>query len=160
MASPQPERPAIDPGYGIGDPQYPFTPLDWSEVTKQIAESRNYWIATTRPSGRAHSVPVWGVWTDDAFWFFTTTESLTGRNLAQQAYAEVHLESGDDVVLLFGEFEIVSSTDAVLQDYQNKYGLFDENVVNDETPVYRLKLDKAIAWREQDFPNSATRWRF
>ena len=59
--TPQPERPDIDPGYGIGDPKYPFTPIDWDDVARRLTESRNYWVATTRPSGRAHSVPVWGV---------------------------------------------------------------------------------------------------
>ena len=147
----------MDPSYGVGDPQYPFTPIDWADVTSQLAQSRNYWIVTTRPSGRPHSVPVWGVWTEDAFWFFTGSTSLTGKNLAQHAAAQVHLESGDDVVMLFGEFETVDATQAVLGDYQAKYGMSE---IGDEAPAFRLRLAKAIAWREQDFPNSATRWRF
>ena len=153
--SPEPERPDIDSSYGVGDPQYPFTPIDWDDVAHRIAESRNYWIATTRPSGRAHSVPVWGVWHDDAFWFFTVPEALTGRNLARNAAAEVHLESGDDVVLLFGEFETVAATESVSRAYQAKYGMIGDG---SET-AYRLRLSKVIAWREHDFPSSATRWR-
>lgn len=154
--APQPERPDIDPGYGIGDPQYPFTPIEWDDVVRRLTESRNYWIATTRASGRAHSVPVWGVWCDDAFWFFTGPESLTGSNLARNGAAEVHLESGDDVVLLFGEFETVTAPETVASAYQAKYGMSGDG---SET-AYRLRLSKAIAWREHDFPSSATRWRF
>ncbi len=154
--APQPERPDIDPGYGIGDPKYPFTPIDWDDVVRRLTESRNYWIATTRPSGRAHSVPVWGVWAEDAFWFFTGPESLTGRNLLRNGSAEVHLESGDDVVMLFGEFETVNATDPVAREYQAKYGMSGDG---SET-AFRLRPSKVIAWREHDFPSSATRWRF
>ncbi len=154
--APEPERPDIDPGYGIGDPQYPFTPIDWEDVANRLSESRNYWVAITRPSGRAHSVPVWGVWCEDAFWFFAGPESLTARNLERDGAAEVHLESGDDVVLLFGEFETVAATDALASAYQAKYGLTGDG---SETG-FRLCLSKAIAWREHDFPSSATRWRF
>ncbi|MCY3921015.1 MAG: pyridoxamine 5'-phosphate oxidase family protein [Chloroflexota bacterium] len=154
--APQPERPDIDAGYGIGDPQYPFTPIEWDDVVRRLTESRNYWIATTRASGRAHSVPVWGVWVNDTFWFFTGPKSLTGSNLARNGTAEVHLESGDDVVLLFGEFETVTAPETVASAYQAKYGMSGDG---SET-AYRLRLSKAIAWREHDFPSSATRWRF
>ena len=154
--APEPERPDIDPGYGIGDPQYPFTPIEWSDVTARLVESRNYWVATTRPSGRAHSVPVWGIWFEDAFWFFTGPESLTGRNLLRDGAAEVHLESGDDVVLLFGVIETAGPIDTVAEAYQAKYGL----VGDGSETAFRLRPSKVIAWREHDFPNSATRWRF
>jgi hypothetical protein len=160
VASPRPERPDIDPSYGIGDPQYPFTPIAWNDVTHRLSESRNYWIVTTRPSGRAHSVPVWGVWTDNAFWFFTNTDSLTGRNLQRIPDAEVHLESGDDVVMLFGRFQTVRASEVVLAEYQAKYGMDDFGDPDNPLPARRLNLAKVIAWRERDFPNSATRWRF
>ncbi len=156
MVTPTPERPDIDPGYGIGDPQYPFTPIEWDDVTRRLAESRNYWVATTRPSGRAHSVPVWGIWFEEAFWFFTGPESLTGRNLQRNPASEVHLESGDDVVMLFGQFETVNANDNVSTEYQAKYGL----VGDGSETAFRLRLSKVLAWREHDFPSSATRWRF
>ena len=154
--APEPERPDIDPGYGVGDPQYPFTPINWDDVAHRISEAWNYWVATTRPSGRPHSVPVWGVWFEDAFWFFSGPEALTARNLARNPAAEVHLESGDDVVLLFGEFETVDPPDALGNAYQAKYKMSGDG---SET-AFRLRLSKVIAWREHDFPSSATRWRF
>lgn len=158
MQSPEPERPDIDISYGVGDPQYPFTPVDWNDVVGRLSEARNYWIVTSGQSGRAHSVPVWGVWTDDAFWCFTGPESLTGRNLAHDPTAQVHLESGDDVVMLFGEFESVAATDAVLAAYRDKYAM--DDLGGAEMPALRLRLAKAVAWGETDFPSSATRWRF
>ena len=158
MSAPKAERPDIDPSYGIGDPQYPFTPIDWDDVTRRLTDERNYWIVTSRRSGAGHSVPVWGIWHDDTFWFFTNLDSLTGRNLARDPRAQVHLESGDDVVMLFGEFASVDPPQAILAGYQDKYGMDDFG--DEPMPVLRLTLEKVIAWREHDFPNSATRWRF
>ncbi|MEI6136703.1 MAG: pyridoxamine 5'-phosphate oxidase family protein [Chloroflexota bacterium] len=31
----------------------------------RLRTAMNYWIATTRPDGRPHAAPVWGVWLDD-----------------------------------------------------------------------------------------------
>ena len=38
--SPEPERPDIDSSYGVGDPQYPFTPIDWDDVAATGSPSR------------------------------------------------------------------------------------------------------------------------
>ena len=45
------DRPQMPQGYGVGDPQYGFEPIEWSWVANQMSESRNYWVTTTRPSG-------------------------------------------------------------------------------------------------------------
>ncbi len=34
--------------------------LDWSHAEERLKRARNYWIATTRPYGTPHAVPVWG----------------------------------------------------------------------------------------------------
>ena len=59
-----------------------------------------YWIATTRPDGRPHSMPVWGVWVDGALWFGTYGQKV--RNLAHEPYAVAHAESGEDVAIIKG----------------------------------------------------------
>lgn len=53
--------------------------LPWSWAECRLLEARNYWIATTRPDGRPHTRPVWGVWEDGAFYF--STGSLAAENL-------------------------------------------------------------------------------
>ena len=154
---PQPDRPEMPDSFGVGDPNFEFKPIEWSSVVERVGAARNYWIATTRPSGRPHSVPVWGVWADDAFHFLTDLGSLTAKNLDQNPAAVVHLESGDEVVLLFGEFERTGLDAAVLSTFNDKYEM---PPVAEGFPVYRLELSKAIAWGESDFPSNATRWRF
>jgi len=154
---PEPERPQMPDSFGFGLEQYPFTPLDWNDVARKVSEARNYWIVTATPSGKPHSVPVWGIWADDGFWFLTDPKSVTARNLQRNPQAVVNLESGDDVVILEGEFELINptaeSTGAFAEKYDMPWGA-------EQIPVFRLRLRKALAWTEADFPSNASRWRF
>src|SRR5439155_12821608 len=68
VTEPVPERPGFEHGYGIsGAP--PET--SWSDAAARLESARNYWVATTRPDGRPHTMPVWGLWLDDAVVFST-----------------------------------------------------------------------------------------
>ncbi len=143
--------------YGVGDPQYGFEPIRWSWVVERMTEARNYWVATTRGDGSPHVSPVWGVWRDDSFHFFTDTDSLKARSIRRDPRAVVHLESGDEVVIMEGALEPVSATPDLVSAYESKYGI---SLGDEPEGLYRLELAKALAWLESDFPKTATRWRF
>ena len=149
----------MTPGYGVGDPQYGFEPIEWSWVVERMTNARSYWIATTRADGRPHVMPVWGVWIDDAFHFSTDADSLKARNIRRDPRGAVHLESGDEVVILEGRFEEVASTPKMVSEYERKYKIPVEDASDGSEGVYRLSLNKALAWTESDFPKTATRWR-
>ena len=157
IARPTPDRPRMTSGYGVGDPQYGFDPIEWSWVVERMTNARSYWVATTRADGRPHVIPVWGVWVSDAFHFVTDTESLKARNIRRDPRATVHLESGEEVVILEGSFVEVSPTPEMVSAYESKYDMSLGGVTQG---IYRLSMDKALAWTESDFPKSATRWRF
>lgn len=152
-------RPQMPDGYGLLDPTEGEGLLPWSEAEAQLTEARSYWIATTRPDGRPHCVPVWGVWTNGAFYFGTDGASRKGRNLQTNPHAVVHLESGDEAVILEGIVEQVNDRDVMAQAcarYAAKYDL--PEGLGDSALMLRPRT--AFAWRERDFPGSATRWRF
>ena len=92
------------PGYGI--PSHRRGMTSWDHVEERMAEAHNYWVATVRPDGRPHATPVWGLWVDRAFYFGAGRRK--GRNLAENPNVAVHLESGDDVVILEGVAEVVT----------------------------------------------------
>jgi Pyridoxamine 5'-phosphate oxidase len=94
------------PGYGIRPDGEGLLP--WSFVDERMANARNYWVATTRPDGRPHATPVSGVWIDGSFYFGTGPGSRKARNLAKNQHLVVHLESGDEVVILEGVAEEVA----------------------------------------------------
>lgn len=84
-----------------------------------------------------------------------------GRNIARNPAILVHLESGDDVVILEGTAEQVTDAGVLsrfIDAYDTKYGFRLDS--SDLTyGVYTLRPKVAMAWLEQDFPNTATRWR-
>jgi hypothetical protein len=88
--------------------------LPWSHVRERMSVARNYWLATVRPDGRPHSVPVWGVWVEDSLHFGGGRSTRKARNLAANPNVVAHSESGEDVVILEGVAEEV--TDPALQE--------------------------------------------
>jgi nitroimidazol reductase NimA-like FMN-containing flavoprotein (pyridoxamine 5'-phosphate oxidase superfamily) len=158
---PAPSRPSFTPGYGI-DRSAVKGMLPWSFVVERMAASRNYWIATATPEGPPHVAPVWGLWLDDAFYFSTDPKSRKGRNLAASPEVVVHLESGDEVVILEGTAERITDRETLTHfadAYEAKFE-FRPDPSEADQGVYRLDIKTAFAWTEQDFPNNSTRWSF
>jgi len=114
--------------------------LAWGWATERLARARTYWIATTRPDGQPHSRPVWGVWLDITFYF--STGSLATQNLAAQSAITVHLESGNEVVIIEGTAQQVtglSLLEQVVSLYNQKYHWeLDPN--NLAGPFYAVRL--------------------
>ncbi len=167
FAPPVAGRPHM-PGYGISESAEGM--LSWEWVTDRLAASKNYWIVTASQDGRPHAMPVWGVWSEDALYFSTGRQTRKARNLAGNPRLAVHLESGDDAVMLEGEAEDLTEFSAlsVVDDaYAAKYpnpetgeGFRIIPAGGNDSGVYRLRPRVVMAWRESDFPTSATRWRF
>ena len=137
--------------------------LPWSHAEERIERARTYWIATTRPDGRPHTTPVWGVWVDRALYFDGHPDTRWARNLAANPAASVHLESGDDVVIVEGVVEDVERvTDAglvarIVEAWAAKYG----RLVPDPSGqgIFRLRPRTARAWSNSSLEDG-TRWRF
>ena len=141
--------------------------LHWASVEEAPARARNYWVGSTRPDGRPHAVPVWGVWLDRTFVFDTVRRSRKGRNLAANPSVVVHLESGDDAVILEGRVREVTEPDKLRRfaaAYEAKYAFpltaASGGEVSRERVVYALRPSVALAWLERDFLRTPTRWRF
>ncbi|MEX1071802.1 MAG: pyridoxamine 5'-phosphate oxidase family protein [Anaerolineales bacterium] len=147
------------PGYGIAPENEGAGLLPWPFVEERMEKSRNYWVSSVTLGKQPHVAPVWGLWHAGAFYFSTGAESQKGRNFAANPAATVHLESGDEAVILEGEVEAVKDQDllkALDKSYEKKYGMG----MQGPGLIFHLKLQRAFAWREADFPNSATRWVF
>ena len=142
--------------------------LSWHWATEQLTRARNYWIATTRPDGRPHSRPVWGVWLDGAFYF--STGSLAAQNLTASSAITVHLESGSEVVIIEGTASMVSDAEVVervVSLYNQKYN-WDMDPNKLPGPFYAVRPRVAFGWVSDEsgldqgsaFHGTATRWRF
>lgn len=61
------------------------TATPWTEARERLdnpEQDRTYWLATVRPDGRPHLVPLLGLWLDGAFYFITSETTRKGKNLA------------------------------------------------------------------------------
>jgi hypothetical protein len=131
--------------------------LPWSHAVERLTKSKNYWIGTVRPDGTPHSMPVWGVWVDDTLYFGGGPQTRWSRNLAENPAVAVHLESGDDVLILEGKVGRIEDPahpllsridDAYEVKYKMRHGI----------PLWVLRPQVIFAWTK--FPDNMTRWVF
>jgi pyridoxine/pyridoxamine 5'-phosphate oxidase len=143
-------------GYGIASGH--DAQVEWAWVEAQCVASRNYWVCTTRADGRPHAMPVWGLWLDRRVVFSTDPQSVKARNFLARPEVVVHLESGDEVVVVEGRVEAMETSllPEFLDAYETKYDYRPSGEQVDG--VYQVRPRKALAWRETDFPTSATRF--
>jgi len=152
--------PHVPPLYGFKTPhQY----LRFSHAEQRLVAARNYWICTVRPDDRPHSIPVWGFWLEGSLYFGTARSSRKARNLAKNPALSIHLESGDDVIILEGQAVEVDLTDkptlkkldaASRAKYKMPIMMVPESI------LYSVRPRMVLAWTEKDFPTNATRWTF
>jgi len=147
------DRPSI-PGYGV--PETTEGTLPWSHAVERLERAKNYWIGTASADGRPHAVPVWAAWLDGALYFGVGPRSM--RNIAANPRVTVHLESGDDVVIVEGDVEPFADPDGTIFPRLADAMAVKYDYRPDEPGGYVLRPRAAYAW--SSFPADATRWRF
>ncbi len=60
----------------------------------RLDSERNIWLATVRPDGRPHLIPIWFVWLNAHFYLCTGKASVKGRNLQANPNLVLALEDG------------------------------------------------------------------
>jgi PPOX class probable F420-dependent enzyme len=136
--------------------------MPWDEAAAKLEQARNYWIGTTRPDGSPHAMPVWGLWLDGVLYFSSGSATAKNRNLERDPRVVVHLESGDDVVVVEGTAARVTDEGELrrmAEMYTAKYD-FEFDPTNPDYPVFRVTPRRAYAWLERDYPGTATRYAF
>jgi hypothetical protein len=91
-------RPKLPKGYV----DHPISEVPWEEVQKRLRESKNYWMCSVRPNGHPHVVPRWAVYLDDKIYYDGSPETRHARNLVENPNISVHLESGQEAIILDG----------------------------------------------------------
>lgn len=151
-----------------GQLDYDSGMLSWEFVESRMREALNFWIASAGIDGRPHAVPIWGAWLDDVFYFVGVGRKI--RNLRANPQAVVHLESGDEVVLIEGRFEEVCHPGRELlqqvdEEFIRKYLTYRpseqlNNKGKSEFPpegLFAVYPQLVIAW--SGMASDATRWQ-
>lgn len=162
---PKRDRPQMPDGYGVPETDEGLLPWSWAE--ERLAAARNYWFSTTRPDGRPHAMPAWAVWRDGVFYFEGSPVTRRARNIAQNPALSVHLESGDEVVILEGEAHPHGKPERALAEwlsaeFTRKYAAsHDYKPAPDQWDnggLWAMRPRRAFAWTT--FPTTVTRWRW
>jgi hypothetical protein len=170
VVSLSPVWPGLQPGtgaaYACDHVLVPDHDLDWPEVAARLSPARNYWLVTTSPSGAPHAAPLWGVVAGDTLYLYTERSTVKARNIAADPRVLVHLESGDDVVIVHGVAEdagaphelphIVTALDAKYTDPEDQPFLPSADPSFDV--VYAIRPRSALTWRLADYADSQRRW--
>lgn len=141
--------------------------LSWGEVAERLAGARNYWLSSTSPDGAPHAAPVWGVVVGDVPYLYSERRTRKARNLAADPRLVVHLESGDDVVIVRGTVADLGhpgQVPDVVAALAAKYASpADRQYLPDAEPafdvVYAVRPQSAMMWRLPDYEASQRRWR-
>jgi pimeloyl-ACP methyl ester carboxylesterase len=150
------------------------TATAWAEAASRLAAAHEYWLATARPDGRPHLVPVLAVWVDGTLHFAAGPSTRKGRNLARDARCVLSARQHELDLVVEGVATRVVDEAAlrrVADEYAAKYAwpvtvrdaAFDaEGAPSAGPPPYHIyELKPAVAF---GFPTdemfSPTRWEF
>ena len=164
MPEPAASRPRM-PGYGTKGPTEGRGLLPWSWAEERLTTSHDYWVATVRPDGRPHLMPVWAVWDGGALWWSSSLGSSKARNLAVDGRCSIATDNAWEPVVVEGVAERVSEPDALARFIgleNEKYGTdydvdFLDPAVN---ATFRVSPSWVFSLTEDDFEGSPTRWSF
>jgi hypothetical protein len=156
------------PSYGIPDDLAGALPWSWADERLSTAET--YWVATTRPDGRSHLMPLWAAWHAGRLWFEGGAATQRARNLALQPSVAVaiHLPV-DGAVIVEGRAErhlgvaqgLAGALVAAFAKYAaapRSYTVGPASWADPEGGIWMVTPEVVFGW--SSFPADATRWRF
>jgi general stress protein 26 len=152
------------------------TAMPWTDAEEQLRKADVFWLATVRPEGRPHVVPVLAAWLDGSLYFLTGHGEQKVKNLATNSHVSIttgrnDLSEGFDVVV---EGHAGAVTDdarlgRVVDAYAAKYGE-GWRLPIDQVLFYEVTPSKVFGFGRRDGrvgPPSGrgemfnqTRWRF
>jgi hypothetical protein len=152
------------------------SPADWARALERVQNAPvTYWLATVRPDGRPHLMPLLAVWVDGGLFFCAGANTRKAKNLAHDSHCVVGVERSPLDLVVEGTAERVrdeSTLQRVADAYAMTYdwhvtvrdGAFDdtEGAPTAGPPpydVYELQPTTAFGFgTEESF--DPTRWRF
>jgi hypothetical protein len=157
----------------------PGTPTikPWAEIRDSLPGAGTTWLATTRPDGRPHVVPVGAIWHDDTYYFTMGQGTVKGTNLAHDPHCVIALSAGGFDLVFEGEaskINDVEKLEGLARAYSDQYGwpayvhdgVLDAPYSAPTTgpapyDVYEVTLSKVLAFGTgEENVDSSTRYRF
>jgi hypothetical protein len=116
--------------------------------TDRLLTEKNIWLATVRPDGRPHLVPIWFVWLDEKLFISTALESVKAQNLLANPRASAALEDGNQPAIAECTSRLVEAPypRSVVEAFFKKYewDIEKDTVYND---LFELTPVKWLSWQ-------------
>jgi hypothetical protein len=144
--------------YGIPTTKKGSLPWEWAR--ERLTKSHNYLITTVRPDSRPHTMVVWGIWLENAYYFSTGSTTRKAKNLAVNQNCVLCNENVEEAVIVEGharQLAVPEIPNAAFELYLRKYGW---KLDPEMGPVFKVTPRVAFAMPEKLFPAGATRWLF
>ena len=91
-------------------------------VERRLQTEQNLWLATVRPNGTPHLVPIWFVWAAGKIYLCTGADSVKVRNLMQNPHVSIALENGSQPMVIEGLAQpIGAASKPVIEAFKTKY---------------------------------------
>jgi general stress protein 26 len=124
-------------------------PLNKTELEKILKESEICYIATTKPNGDPHVVPIWFIWYQSKIYFETDKTTVKFHNL-QKRNRTMLCFGGKDTYLIEGSVKWCSEQELdfpIRQMYWEKYPKhMEDSYINEKTLLFEVIPDKEQSW--------------
>jgi PPOX class probable F420-dependent enzyme len=129
-----------------------------ARIAERLRSEPIIWLATTRPDGRPHNIPVWFWWDGETVLIFSQPDKQKVVNLRHSPHAVLALDSadeGEDVVIIEGIADLVDRPTAELMPdaFGEKYAALFVRVGSDPAKMaadyrqpIRVRPTKFLAW--------------
>ena len=129
-----------------------------AHIDERLRAEPIIWLATTRPDGRPHLVPVWFLWDGETITIYSQPDNRKMRNLQHNPDVSLALntaDEGDDVVIVEGKAELLGQSTQTMNNpaYLEKYDrlIKDMQTTPDEiaasySEVIRVTPTRFISW--------------
>lgn len=156
LAVPRAEQLVLPAEYGK-----PSRLLAWDVVVARLDAAPHYWLATVRPDGRPHVVPLDGLWLDNRWYFGGSDQAVRHRNLKSNPSASLHLDDAGSAVIVEGTCEFTATAkdtaERLRRASKERYG-YAPPASAYLAGVWTLSPRRVLAWT--DLTADATRFLF
>lgn len=129
-----------------------------AHIDERLRTEPIIWLATARPDGRPHLVPVWFFWDGETITIYSQPNNQKMRNLQHSTNVTLALntvDDGDDVVIVEGKAELPGKSPQTMNNpaYLEKYNTLIKKMKADPeemaaaySEVIRVTPTRFISW--------------
>jgi hypothetical protein len=98
-------------------------PTPPAETLNRLNDEKNIWVASVRPDGRPHLVPVWFAWQAELLYICIDPNSVKAGNFAHNDHIALALEAGSSPLICEGQAAVAAKPwpTEVIDIFKQKY---------------------------------------